>query len=207
MIITVRASVALGSIEVTCSGLTIFNMASVFGGLRISTSKESLVSLFDLEPTKVVPSFHSTTAQMIVTLYGSGAGTSDWSGSARMGTTVGVSNIWHSDSSVICRTANGVGFGWSAISSILLNRGTVSGIFSYTGLSVENSSHFLLPSTGSALVSFIGTNFGYFNPSLSSVLGGTALASSFWQSSSCFVGKVAGGFPQVSYVAYILTSA
>ncbi len=48
VIITTKTSLPSGSITVTCSGLTIFTMASRYGGLRISTSADSVVSSVDV---------------------------------------------------------------------------------------------------------------------------------------------------------------
>jgi hypothetical protein len=48
VIITTKTALPSGSITVTCSGLTIFTMASRNGGLRISTSADSNVSSVDV---------------------------------------------------------------------------------------------------------------------------------------------------------------
>ncbi len=57
--ITVSTTVPQGPITVTCSGLTIFPMASSLGGLRISTSQEPVPAVVDFDcPVSAVTSIH-----------------------------------------------------------------------------------------------------------------------------------------------------
>jgi hypothetical protein len=57
--ITLSTAVPQGPITVTCSGLTIFPMASSFGGLRISTSQEPVPTVVDFDcPVSAVTSVH-----------------------------------------------------------------------------------------------------------------------------------------------------
>jgi len=158
--------------------------------------------------TSVSPCTHPSTAQMSVAVYGSSAGLSDWSGGVRTGATSCVSTQWQSETLVTCRTARVVIFGWAVTASILLNRGSLTGAFSYSGVSFNITSlNVALPTSGSVQVTVDGNNFGSFNPSPSAQFGDTACESSFWKSSSSLLSKAAGRFSRVASVAYVLTVA
>ena len=74
----------------------------------------------------VSPALHPSTSQTNVSVYGSSAGLSDWSGRVRVGITACHSTQWRQDTLVLCRISSGVGFNLPVTSSVLLNQGKLS---------------------------------------------------------------------------------
>ncbi len=133
-----------------------------------------------------------TTAQTIISVYGSsGSSGSDVSARVRVGTTASVSSQWNDDTLITCRTANGVSFGIPIIASAQGQTTRFIDVFSYTRTLVNNISSTVVsrPLSGAVYISANGMNFGYFNPTSSAKFVSTACESSFWLSSSSFIGK------------------
>lgn len=157
--------------------------------------------------SSVSPSIHPSTAQISATVYGANGGMSDWSGRVRIGVSACASSRWRSDTLITCRTANSVGIGLPVAASVLLNRGTLLGVFSFSGLFTVSSVDAALLFSGVFPVTINGMNFGSFNPSPSSKMGVTACETSFWRSSSGIVSKVSSYFDRVASVVYVLSVA
>lgn len=153
------------------------------------------------------PSAQPSTAQTIISVYGSNAGSSDLSVGIRIGATASVSTQWRNDTLVTCRTAHGVGFGWSVLSSVVHSQAHFTGVFSYSKAvfnvsSLESES----PLTGATRLTIYGFYFGSFNPTASVTTARTACKSSSWQSSSSLMGK-SGRFSKHATYEVILTVA
>ena len=114
------------------------------------------------------PSAQPSTAQTIISVYGSNAGSSDLSVGIRIGATASVSTQWRNDTLVTCRTAYGVGFSWSVAASVVHSQAHFTDVFSYSKAvfnvsSLDSES----PVTGAALFTIKGFYFGSFNPTAS----------------------------------------
>ena len=119
---TVSPSITLSTLD--AAGIPLQTQLAVL-------SPEILYSRF---VSSVSPSIHPSTAQISVTVYGANSGLSDWSGRVRIGVSACASSRWRSDTLVTCRTADSLGIGLSVAASVLLNRGTLLGVFSFSGL-------------------------------------------------------------------------
>jgi hypothetical protein len=123
----------------------------------------------------ITPSAHPTTAQMSVSVYGVRAGIFDWSGIVRVGASACLTSRWRSDTSVACRTASGVGFGWAVTASFPFknSRGSLTGAFSYSAL------EFNVGSGSGLFATYYVSSSGLLNTSVSSGLtAGTRIPSS-----------------------------
>jgi hypothetical protein len=163
--------------------------------------------MFSRLVSSVSPTAQPSTAQISVTVYGTNGGRSDWSGRVRIGNTACASSRWGSDTRVACRTASGVGVGLSVAASVLINRGTLLNVFSFSASFSVSSVNGTLPFSGNLQVIANGINFGSFNPSPSSRMGESACQSSFWMSSSGIMSRVSGYFNRLTSIVYVLSVA
>ena len=99
---------------------------------------ENVVSLWAPQSRRLIsasPSLQPSTAQMMMSVIGAGFAVLDLSARIRTGETASVSSQWRSDTLVACRTAHGVGFGWTVRASIQGNFTNlitgIPGAFSY----------------------------------------------------------------------------
>jgi hypothetical protein len=161
------------------------------------------------EVTSVSPAVHPSTAQTSISVYGRYAGLSDYSGGFRLGATSCVSTRWLNDTLVTCRTADGAGIGFTTTSSVLLNHGSLSNVFSYSRVAFNVTSIITaaLAMSGAELITISGSHFGSFSCSQSSKFGDTASESSIWKSSSSVLSKSTCCFSRIASVMYVLTFA
>jgi hypothetical protein len=160
-------------------------------------SKSSIVFPEILSP-RVLSSLstppHPSTAQMNVFVLGRNAGLSDHSGRSRVAFSACTSTTWRSDTLLTCRTASGVGFAFSASSSVVLNRGTLTFAFSYKAPSLSSIvSASNAASSGAVVVSIVGLGMGVGGFSAVSRVGKSTCAASTWRCDSMLLCRVVGG--------------
>ena len=127
-------------------------------GWPLQTQSNILFQILRSRVVSVVsPALHPSTGHTSVSVHGSNAGFSDWSGRVRVGVTACASTQWRNDNLVTCRISGGDGSNLSVMASVLLNRGTLP-----LGLSYNLPSPFISATQRLSNISVFGSNFGSY---------------------------------------------
>ena len=120
----------------------------------------------------------ATTGSVVLTLVGSNLGTSDYSGRLRIGETACESSEWTSDSSLQCKASAGVVSSLSGTMTVSQESSVLSQAISYDGARLSTSVGTNAPTTGSVVLTLVGSNFGTSDYSGRLPVGDTACESS-----------------------------
>lgn len=166
---------------------------------------------YDAPATTVVAMRNGpATGSATVTMHGTNFGLSDVSASVRIGSTSCSSSEWLSDSAVRCVLASGSGAMLNNALTVDNVAGTHDLSFTYDAPSISFVSMSNAPTTGRALISLSGSNFGSnkLNPVSEQYvqLGGSVCSSNFWISSTSIVCSAAFGVGQALNANVVVSS-
>ncbi len=177
---------------------------SLSKGLIVSllSSPFSILNAFSFSsPSVLAVSSSPTTGSFLISLAGSHFGVSDYSLAVRIGSTACEASVWKSDSSVLCKSPNGVGLQHSAFLSLANSVFSGDKGFSYSPAGLSSASVYYVPLAGGGLITVFGTNFGVRDISVQARLGSTSCEFSHWVSdSSVRVRSPAGVGGQLSFL-------
>ncbi len=142
------------------------------------------------------PAMSPSTAHVLVSVSGTGAGLSDWSGRIRIGVSACASSIWLNDNVIACRVSSVSFRTVHALASVLLNLGSLTNAVSYTPSSASSVSQLNTPSSGGAIVALISRNWGFHDRSGAIRFAMTACSSTRWLSDSLLRLRFVGGSAQ-----------
>ncbi|EKX41050.1 hypothetical protein GUITHDRAFT_164463 [Guillardia theta CCMP2712] len=147
-------------------------------------------------PASLLEGNHPGTGSTIVTIIGSALGSTEYSGQARIGDTACEGSRWASETSVLCRIAEGTESGLTTLVTILTHKGTVTGIASYDAPETSSMSYKNTPYKMNTLITLIGQMTQTTGYSGEGRVGETGCEGSRWESETsvaCKVGAGAGG--------------
>jgi hypothetical protein len=231
LIVSLKFTVGSGSLVISLTSNTTVVPASVFvscliGGFaneksRIASNSVQIAVLdaddagiaiqqniqfpeiFDsLGINRISPGIIPSTGSLSTSVFGVSFGRAHWSGSVRSGDSACASSAWVSDSLLTCRVSRG---SWGSIttSSVMLNRGSASKLYTYSSVSVS-SNNATLPTTAAFPTRVYGSNFGLHSSSMALIFSGTRAEVSLWLSSSSLHHKIPRSFSL--HESYILIS-
>jgi len=148
--------------------------------------------------TALVLSNSATSSGGVLTIGGSNFGSLDFSATVRVGDSVCRSQNWLSQTSVVCRLPPGVGARLSIQVSVSEIVGTGFGAFSFDAPIITNANAPNAPSTGSAVATIYGMNFGGTEYSSTAGLGVSACVATVWGSETSVTCKASAGLLQTN---------
>eukprot|EP00960_Hanusia_phi_P023779 701518-Hanusia_phi.AAC.1 len=111
-------------------------------------------------PTNLVEGNTPNTGASIMTIFGSGLGSSEYSGQAQIGNSACESSTWESETSVACMVGAGEQTSMSAIVTILTHKGTTTNLVTYETPEISLQTKSNVERKGAEYISLIGAGLG-----------------------------------------------
>jgi hypothetical protein len=181
------SSIWVSATRVTCTAPTGVGSARAVGIVidNVAGSRDSAFTYEPPTPTYSTGTNSPSSGDGLITVVGNNFGLSDTTLSVVLGSTMCNTAYWSSFTSVACTFPAGYGYGMLAKLDISGNKGTNTQPFTYDSPVMTRISQSNCPTSGGAMITVVGTNFGNEDASMQdSRIGSTACGTTSWTSGS-----------------------